>query len=147
MKRKRAIIYVIFPCSTTEKNNKIPITKTLDHLNLNNYSLGGVRFSVKPWLSWNSLGRPGWPRTLRDLICLTLLGLKHGLPCLAVYVFSDRVSLCVRSKGNSVSWNSGSWRKASSPQELVKLVPSIKGAISLITGRRNIYGCLWCLSA
>jgi hypothetical protein len=34
-------------------------------------------FSVKPWLSWNSLCRPGWPRTQRSAcLCLPSAGIK-----------------------------------------------------------------------
>jgi hypothetical protein len=34
-------------------------------------------FSVKPWLSWNSLCRPGWPQTQKSAcLCLTSAGIK-----------------------------------------------------------------------
>jgi hypothetical protein len=34
-------------------------------------------FSVEPWLSWNSLCRPGWPWTQKSAcLCLWVLGLK-----------------------------------------------------------------------
>jgi hypothetical protein len=34
-------------------------------------------FSMKPWLSWNSLCRPGWPRTQRfTCLCLPSAGIK-----------------------------------------------------------------------
>jgi hypothetical protein len=34
-------------------------------------------FSVYPWLSWNSLCRPGWPRTSKSAcLCLASAGLK-----------------------------------------------------------------------
>jgi hypothetical protein len=34
-------------------------------------------FSVYPWLSWNSLCRPGWPGTQKSAcLCLQVLGLK-----------------------------------------------------------------------
>jgi hypothetical protein len=43
-------------------------------------------FSVSPWLSWNSLCRPGWPQTQKPTclcLCLCLLsagikGLRHN---------------------------------------------------------------------
>jgi hypothetical protein len=44
--------------------------------------LGGVvfsrqGFSGKPWLSWNSLCRPGWPRTQKSAcLCLPSVGIK-----------------------------------------------------------------------
>jgi hypothetical protein len=35
-------------------------------------------FSVKPWLSWNSLCRPGWPPTQKSAcLCLPSAGVKH----------------------------------------------------------------------
>jgi hypothetical protein len=35
------------------------------------------RFSVSPWLSWNSLCRPGWPRTQKSAcLCLPSAGIK-----------------------------------------------------------------------
>jgi hypothetical protein len=34
-------------------------------------------FSVYPWLSWNSLCRPGWPRTQKSVcLCLPSAGIK-----------------------------------------------------------------------
>jgi hypothetical protein len=34
-------------------------------------------FSLKPWLSWNSLCRPGWPQTQRSTcLCLPSAGIK-----------------------------------------------------------------------
>ena len=34
-------------------------------------------FSVLPWLSWNSLCRPGWPRTQKSMcLCLPSAGIK-----------------------------------------------------------------------
>jgi hypothetical protein len=34
-------------------------------------------FSVEPWLSWNSLCRPGWPRTQKSAcLCLPSAGIK-----------------------------------------------------------------------
>jgi hypothetical protein len=46
-------------------------------------------FSVQPWLSWNSLCRPGWPRTQKSTcLCLPSAGIKgvhHH--CLAPYSF------------------------------------------------------------
>jgi hypothetical protein len=34
-------------------------------------------FSVYPWLSWNSLCRPGWPRTQKSAcLCLQSAGIK-----------------------------------------------------------------------
>jgi hypothetical protein len=34
-------------------------------------------FSVWPWLSWNSLCRPGWPRTQKSAcLCLPSVGIK-----------------------------------------------------------------------
>jgi hypothetical protein len=34
-------------------------------------------FSVQPWLSWNSLGRPGWPQTQKSAcLCLPSAGIK-----------------------------------------------------------------------
>jgi hypothetical protein len=34
-------------------------------------------FSVQPWLSWNSLCRPGWPRTQKfACLCLPSAGIK-----------------------------------------------------------------------
>ena len=42
-------------------------------------------FSVQPWLSWNSLCRPGWPQTQKSAcLCLPRAGIK-GVPhhCLA----------------------------------------------------------------
>jgi hypothetical protein len=34
-------------------------------------------FSVYPWLSWNSLCRPGWPRTQKSsFLCLPSAGIK-----------------------------------------------------------------------
>jgi hypothetical protein len=34
-------------------------------------------FSAWPWLSWNSLGRPGWPRTQKSAcLCLPSAGIK-----------------------------------------------------------------------
>jgi hypothetical protein len=34
-------------------------------------------FSVQPWLSWNSLCRPGWPRTQKSTsLCLSSAGIK-----------------------------------------------------------------------
>jgi hypothetical protein len=34
-------------------------------------------FSVQPWLSWNSLCRPGWPRTQKSTcLCLPSAGIK-----------------------------------------------------------------------
>ena len=34
-------------------------------------------FSVQPWLSWNSLCRPGWPQTQRSTcLCLSRAGIK-----------------------------------------------------------------------
>jgi hypothetical protein len=43
-------------------------------------------FSVKPWLFWNSLCRPGWPRTQKSTcLCLPSAGIKgvhHD--CLAI---------------------------------------------------------------
>jgi hypothetical protein len=43
--------------------------------------------SVWPWLSWNSLCRPGWPRTQKSAcLCLPSAGIKgvrhHHLACL-----------------------------------------------------------------
>jgi hypothetical protein len=41
--------------------------------------VGGSRqgFSVSPWLSWNSLCRPGWPRTQKSTcLCLPSAGIK-----------------------------------------------------------------------
>jgi hypothetical protein len=46
-------------------------------------------FSVQPWLSWNSLCRPGWPRTQKSAcLCLPSAGIKgvrHHRP--AVFLF------------------------------------------------------------
>jgi hypothetical protein len=37
-------------------------------------------FSVSPWLSWNSLCRPGWPRTQTSAcLCLPNAGIKGVL--------------------------------------------------------------------
>ena len=34
-------------------------------------------FSMQPWLSWNSLCRPGWPRTQKSVcLCLPSAGIK-----------------------------------------------------------------------
>jgi hypothetical protein len=52
-------------------------------------------FSVYPWLSWNSLCRPGWPQTQKSAcLCLPSAGIKgvchhapHGFFCLFVCFF------------------------------------------------------------
>jgi hypothetical protein len=42
-------------------------------------------FSVWPWLSWNSLCRPGWPRTQKSAcLCLPSAGIK-GVGGVVVY--------------------------------------------------------------
>jgi hypothetical protein len=47
-------------------------------------------FSVYPWLSWNSLCRPGWPRTQKSAcLCLPSAGIKgmrHHCPAIQ-YIF------------------------------------------------------------
>ena len=44
-------------------------------------------FSVYPWLSWNSLCRPGWPRTQKSA-CLCLLKRAPPLPGLRLSSYS-----------------------------------------------------------
>jgi hypothetical protein len=49
-------------------------------------------FSVKPWLSWNSLCRSGWTQTHRDLSAsasrvLELKGVRHHLPAFTFLSF------------------------------------------------------------
>jgi hypothetical protein len=49
-------------------------------------------FSVYPWLSWNSLCRPGWPRTQKSpYLCLDSAGIKGVCQhCLVHYaIFKD----------------------------------------------------------
>jgi fatty acid desaturase len=47
-------------------------------------------FSVQPWLSWNSLCRPGWPQTQKSAcFCLPIAGIKGMCHhCLASTLFS-----------------------------------------------------------
>jgi hypothetical protein len=42
------------------------------------FGFSGQGFSVWPWLSWNSLCRPGWPRT-QKFTCLCLLSASAGI--------------------------------------------------------------------
>jgi hypothetical protein len=51
---------------------------------------------VQPWLSWNSLCRPGWPRTQKSAcLCLPSAGIKGVCHHARLFlVFQDRVSLC-----------------------------------------------------
>jgi hypothetical protein len=68
------------------------------------YFFGFLRqgFSVQPWLSWNSLCRPGWPWTQKSTcLCLPSAGIKdlchHSPPlffCFFDY-FSRLFSLCI----------------------------------------------------
>ena len=45
-------------------------------------------FSVQPWLSWNSLCRPGWPQTQKSaclcLPCAGIKGVRHHHPAQTV---------------------------------------------------------------
>jgi hypothetical protein len=46
-------------------------------------------FSVQPWLSWNSLCRPGWPRTQKSTcLCLPSAGIKGVCLHTQLLVFS-----------------------------------------------------------
>jgi hypothetical protein len=62
-------------------------------------------FSVYPWLSWNSLCRPGWPQTQKSVcLCLPSAGIKgmdhHARLCFwfwegfSTYPHLSRTSLC-----------------------------------------------------
>jgi hypothetical protein len=55
-------------------------------------------FSVWPWLSWNSLCRPGWPRTQRSAcLCLPSPGIKgvrhHLQPLLSLLLANSSILL------------------------------------------------------
>jgi hypothetical protein len=54
-------------------------------------------FSVYPWLSWNSLCRPGWPRTQKSAcLCLPSAGIKGVCYHAWLFQFSET---CVSHRG------------------------------------------------
>ena len=59
-------------------------------------------FSVLPWLSWNSLCRPGWPRTQKSAcLCLPSAGIKgvrHHARLTSYFLFKLTVSLISKDK-------------------------------------------------
>jgi hypothetical protein len=50
-------------------------------------------FSVKPWLSWISLCRPGWPQTQKSAcLCLPsagITGVYHHCPTLCMFLTAE----------------------------------------------------------
>jgi hypothetical protein len=52
-------------------------------------------FSVYPWLSWNSLCRPGWSQTQKSTcLCLPSAGIK-GHHCLALRYILNHPWICI----------------------------------------------------
>jgi hypothetical protein len=54
-------------------------------------------FSVQPWLSWNSLCRPGWPGTRKSTcLCLPSAGIKgvrHHHPAHHIYCYGQHLQI------------------------------------------------------
>jgi hypothetical protein len=53
---------------------------------------------VYPWLSWNSLCRPGWPWTQKSAcLCLRSAGIKgvhHHVQCVCLLPYKRQTNLC-----------------------------------------------------
>ena len=64
-------------------------------------------FSVQPWLSWNSLCRPGWPQTQKSAcLCLPSAGIKgvchHARPSVHFLIFTVVVFIFPKSSSSLV---------------------------------------------
>jgi hypothetical protein len=69
----------------------VSLTDILDYFPVSGIPGTSEVFSVSPWLSWNSLCRPGWPQTQKSAcLCLPSPGIKglhhHARLLLSFYV-------------------------------------------------------------
>jgi hypothetical protein len=90
-----ALCYLFLKCMSGDSSLHTSVSESLLLLLLLLLLLFWDRFPVYPWLSWNSLCRPGWPRTQKSAcLCLPSPGIILFY-FISFYWFFETGFLCI----------------------------------------------------